>query len=320
MDRIEGLINLPFGIWFVKSVLGKEFPIKISNFIGVSALPRYPINKKKLQLILHSQLRPPKNIQSSMYDDYNTNWGHPVLYPDGISEVNALAIWFDFDNKELSLKNSMKIYEQSSDWLNRFREFTEIITGQEVRRTPRIITKDLKTELWIYDKDNKPYHFKGKNLSRIKIPNKDQYVNTAIFKKIISHCSDGYSPNLIRILFKDSIRAFDHHEMRRAILDATTAIELLLTQKIRSILIKKHDPSFCDSILEKYKTLGSLFELSKILKIQLPSGELQKEIVKPRNDAIHRGLVPRESIARKILFKCEELINIHRVPITEQNL
>lgn len=318
MLRTEGIMYFPYGIWFKKSTLGREFEIRISKYKGILALPRYPaFSKNKYQLILHKKLRPPKNIQSRMYEDKNVNWGSPVQYPEGYSEVLCAALYFDFTNASSRLKNSKKIYSASQNWLTRFQEFTEIFSGQEIARKAKVLSRNLEIDLWFYNNMNKANHITGQSRSSISIPTAGQIIDTRLFRRILDYCSNGFSPNLIHVLFKDAIRAFDNSEFRRAILDASTAIELILTYRLQSKLSKKHSVKVVQSILNKFRTLGNLLNLANDLNCKLPSGDLQNEIVKPRNDAIHRGIVPSSTAARSVLHKCQEMIAIYMIPKQE---
>ena len=93
---------------------------------------------------------------------------------------------------------------------------------------------------------------------------------------------------------------------RYAIMEATTAVELCVTNKIKEKCreLNIDGDGLCNVF---YRSLGNRFDMLRYLGVELASENPAKEIVQPRNDLFHiRKLTPSDEI-------CDEVIRIVRL-------
>ena len=95
-------------------------------------------------------------------------------------------------------------------------------------------------------------------------------------------------------LLSDAILAIKRQKLRQAIIDLGSAVEAILTNDL--------------SLPPNHKlTLGPLMEKGQKSGLTLPA-DLQVAIVDPRNDAIHRGVVPPWVVALRAVEIVEEML------------
>ena len=98
---------------------------------------------------------------------------------------------------------------------------------------------------------------------------------------------------------------------RYAIMEATTAVELCVTQKIqdRCIELGIDGKGLCDMF---YRSLGDRFSLLEQLGVAVVTNDPKKEIVKPRNDLFHnRMLVPTMKECVSVLDAVRAYLNAY---------
>lgn len=98
---------------------------------------------------------------------------------------------------------------------------------------------------------------------------------------------------------------------RYAVMEATTATELCVTQKIRERCdeLGIDGKGLCDMY---YRSLGDRFSLLRHLGIPLATNNPDKEIVKPRNDLFHnRKLIPTHQDCTKVLNAAKEYLLLY---------
>lgn len=102
-------------------------------------------------------------------------------------------------------------------------------------------------------------------------------------------------------LLVDAYIACDSADYRKTIIEAASALEVSMTNKIRNHFQEKK-VTFGEKLLKKYRMIGGLIELSEVLSIGIPKNEITK-IKDARNNILHRGEYPNKELAKEII-KC----------------
>ena len=110
-----------------------------------------------------------------------------------------------------------------------------------------------------------------------------------------------------------------HNDMRAAVLNCATSIEVTLKKKISDYFDANHTPNeLQEYVFKKADGYVQLVELSKKLKISLIGlPNVQETVMNPRNRVIHGGYVPSFEEATIAYRDTRELLTLLDVPLFE---
>lgn len=308
--RLENTITLPGILPLKKEVLGNEFKIIVGERHGTIAFPLLPDNYKDFfnwdystNYTPNKNLLTPNNAKIIINPNNETEWGY-VYSSTGDASVKKCQIWFpiDKDVNKMEIANDLAI--RIPHWINRFILFLEIIKQNIYSLTENDITKEnTQTQLWLIDEkghltspSNLPIQF------TFQIPDNEFAINKETIQKAINYCNQNELPNMARTLLRDANSHLLKAEYRRTVLDASSALEMALTNVIYSKLKNEITTSnLIDVILKKHENLSGRIDLCKILGIKLSFTKHQymTDIGIIRNMAIHSGYKSNETEARK---------------------
>lgn len=98
-----------------------------------------------------------------------------------------------------------------------------------------------------------------------------------------------------------ALRYFNNENYRQCVLDASTAIEMAMTQML-DLKLTSLKPSERKLIQDKYKQIMGLWDCLGQLGVSMPpQNDIQSKIAEPRNQAIHKGTVISKDIAKEAL-------------------
>jgi len=143
----------------------------------------------------------------------------------------------------------------------------------------------------------------------IEMGSKDESLHLEQFKEVSRIASLGLGPRLEYRLVLEAYRARRNADYRKAIIEAATALEICLTNRI-SEEFRKKSISFGAGLLEKLRTLGGRFDLLRLLEIPLPDKDYTRLIVKPRNCVVHRADFPSKPLANQVIAELEDLLRL----------
>ena len=300
--------------------MGKEFNIEVSGNHGIISFPAIPKDfiedsKNKGRSILCS----PENIDINLLKANNIYWGSMKSWPNGKSFVSTLAVRFEFSGDKLDIDVANKIYKTFPHWINRFKNFTEIVTGQDMDGYPIRKDKYEDIKLWTWDG-------KGKRKTPHTVPyqitmflsKEDNSLNSEYLQKILEFTSLEKQTRLEYSILKDARKAMLRRDFRKTIIDAASVVERLLTKKEKELLEKNNSKDFADAILKKYQALGNRLTLANVLNIELPNHDYQKDLVKPRNECIHKGFYPEGTDAEKAYNIAQDTLKWFKIPEVEE--
>ncbi len=304
MTRIETIIEFEYGIPCKKDVLGAEFPIMIGELRGTIAFPNLPENfNRELKEV---DLRPPKNSKlcKTLYD-YDKEWGR-ITDSQGNSYVKKCMIWFPCtaeNYKDISLG----INEKTNNYIDQFILFVEVLARIAIDENSckgLYITGGsdylyIDEYLKISSADITPYAIV------VTINPDSDFVPEQIIRQAIEHTNSNHKICDDHLFLRDSIFHKNRYEFRRAILDATTAIEIALTKRI--LVEFKHmnvlPDGLINSVLKKFHSLRGRIELMQSLDIELPlkKSDYLDFLSNVRNRAIHAGYQSNLDEVKKVI-------------------
>ncbi len=110
------------------------------------------------------------------------------------------------------------------------------------------------------------------------------------------------------ILLRDSRIEYGRKNYRRCVLDAATAAEMALI-KLQDSTLLNTDLKIAKSVRKKYRGIYELVEYLKTTEVEFPKDQINNDVAKPRNKAIHEGVMPSKEQAVACLEKATELVN-----------
>ncbi|QHT70754.1 hypothetical protein GXP67_30955 [Rhodocytophaga rosea] len=319
---LEGNIILPYPLLINTHAIGCQFPVIIGGYGGTVGLPR--IDKSiDYDNGFHDFLLPPLDDQIKKLDsDEEENWGRVWDWPEGRVEVKAFKIWFPLVNITKGKEIGQTITDAFDNWFESFLDYLQIfsfaIIGDPGSVESNPYSSGKKITLFFRNADNKlTIGYLKKEPRKITV-----HITSGIRKEELALAfeASSYSKKipLEYSLMLDSIKALLFaQDYRKAVLDAATALEVAITERIKNELdtYANPNPKFVSSILNKYQTLGNRLQLAQILNISLPTvnykGEsinYEVDIVRLRNQAVHFGETPSESEADKAVRVVEEAV------------
>ncbi len=140
-----------------------------------------------------------------------------------------------------------------------------------------------------------------------RIAKKDDCLSRDQFKEASNLASKGLNPHWHYKLLLEAYSAWCNKDYRKAIIEASTALEKCLTFKILNEF-SSQGITFGEKLLQKFRMLGGRFELVRLLDINLPNKDYDRLIVNPRNDVIHKASFPSKDLASQVIKEVEELL------------
>lgn len=287
MNQIMGLIPLAEPILCKKEVLGEKFNTKIEGRDVTFIMPSFDESKDGSVGMEHMLISP---NYFSTFKEGNSNlvWGCVIGWPNGLSSVQMIAIEINLKEDDFD-ENAQKIYRIAKNWGDLIRYYACLITKQNCLTSFGSASSYGFVNLFNKKTKERISTTSTHNIT-INIPAASEYLSMENMKLIIEMLS---SNKKIKTEYHFLLKAYSdlkNHELRQTIVDATTSLEICLDNYI----MKTCDAKEIDGTkLLDHRSLGDKFRVLKILKIELPTKDPDKKIVKFRNDIVHnRNLEP----------------------------
>lgn len=204
---------------------------------------------------------------------------HRVALTDVYGPTPAHLTWFTPD---------AQLAEYVGPWFNAVRTWAEVVSGQDLDPNHRVYDAIAVGDgLTFLDTDHDGAHGLQITTSSV-LP-----VPARMWEVILQNVSQGKEPPLEEILSRDARASQRRGAGRRAILEAATALEIVVSRHVRSQVDKL--PERQQSRLTDRTTLGGYIDIAE--KSGLPLAvdyEMLRRLSAMRNDAAHRGEAPND--------------------------
>ncbi|QSR28776.1 hypothetical protein CFH99_24445 [Nocardioides aromaticivorans] len=194
-------------------------------------------------------------------------------------------------------------------WFDDVRSWVEAITGQDLDPAHRVYTATSHgAGLTVLDP---PQTGDGPIALTLTTPRVSPLPAEA-WSAVLENVALGVSPPLEELLSRDARAAFARDHFRRAIVDATTAVEIVLHRTVKAEVDEAAlNTSWLRNKLRDVdrQPVGGLVTIAEAAEVDLGVDfERLKRIAEVRNDAIHRGEDPGPDAALEAVNLCLEFV------------
>lgn len=305
-----------------KEVLGQSVEIKLADYSGTLSLPLLPVwedndCQNSNRDFLNQNLLPPVEATTWKINNKNIFWGKLFSYPSGHSNVEKGLLKFKIDS---SIKNeiSQNIYDNFNNWIDAFAQFVMLLTTQNSWKRVEYLNKSGDLRI-VESKENGLEHISNNSAIPITFycSRIDTSLNLTNFKEACRLASLKHIPRLEYEILLEAYKARRNSDYRKAIIEAATALEICLTERI----LKEFDQqaiTFGDKLINKFRMLSGRFELIRILGISFPDKDYNRLILTPRNQVTHKAFFPDTGTTNQLISEVEELLRLFSPTISRE--
>ncbi len=320
MKEIIGRISLKYSIPCRGDVLGRSYPSTINGEnvkivfpeIVTIADPRDPEHNKKCPVV-----KAPLGFK----EGDNWRWGAIRGYNANLlNDHSTIETYIDMVGITLSIEEE-QIEEAVNDiaaginkWRAQLHERTNILDKSLIEAAD-IEVFDNKGEgegLDLYLKETGTrFSIKQKSIITGVIRDLKSYLTPDELKTILSEIDISKQLKQEYQMFSRATCEHRSGNTRYAIMEATTAVELCITQKIqdRCLELGIDGKGLCDAF---YRSLGNRFDFLKQLRVELATKDPQNEIVKPRNNLFHnRKIEPSKKESASVICAARKYLELY---------
>lgn len=261
-----------------------------------------------------SRLEPPRSSGSFMTHPEKMDWGEIMsASPNGglSAEVNKLLAVFDLPEDEASFITN-EIHQLNDEWLERLDSFLRLNSGQRTTSVTRV-TGACNSHFLIYRTEpTKHLQRAGPRITlNINIHARGESATREQFEEVVGMCSEG---KVVPLQYELLLRAHDAHQdgdARNAVIEASTALEVAATRRIRVDLraanVSEHH---IDLMLKGHQTLRNRVALLKKLGTNISIGNraFASDVLDIRNKVIHGGHRVTDAEATKLVVIADKLV------------
>lgn len=246
-------------------------------------------------------------------------WGSAFQFerdpPKGIHgwEVHAFAIEVTGTENELC-RASHEIRKNLREWLELLYEHYDIRT--KARSKAIQVESDTFDEVRLFCVGEKQYRIFFEDAPAgmsIQFPpdDIDDVLGLAALSEIVDLTSRDIRLNLENRILLEAYRAFANGDLRRAVIDAATASEVYLNQRISDALPALSSDAV-EAILVSLNGLNGKIRFARTLGISLPpDSEIGSSgLLKARNRGLHGGRIPSPTEVRTALAMAENILDV----------
>lgn len=269
---------------------GRPLTVALPTFDGSAVVeppPRYTRPHEYVEV-------DPPNPWGELRSWNNAEDGSPIPVTVCVRRVRILLPVTPAEAADLNL--GPQLDSALSPWWEALSSWVEVVTGQDLAALGERRPKQPQTfHLWGGNADGtmRPLAM----MFQANIFPQAAALTSDGLRACLSAVAQGQSPPPERLHLSDARALHNNGQWRRAVIDAATAAEVAITSWLDTRL-SNAEPDVKAALLNTPLTLGRLHRLYTQLGGVLPS-EFEKLVVKPRNDAAHRGmpLSPEQSAA-----------------------
>jgi len=308
--ELKGLLSIETGLLCKNTVLGKNYQTKIGDVPVVIVFPDVPTSEYEEVMNyvgMSNPLRPPEKGMNLRRGTEKVFWGYPMRYPEYNSFVKHMLLLVECEESEMQ-NIAQKLYSTIGKWEVAFTSICKLYTKQQMARDKN---ENVPRNLALlssngYIQNNQPVLLHG------QLHGDDEFLSDEQIKQAIAFASSGKDLLLEYQMLLSAYVARKECQNRQAIVDACSAVEICLVNKIKLFSIEKDiDP---DLFLEKYRSLGDRFRLVVKIDSSFPVSDYDNIIVSPRNDIAHnRDVYPSDEVTDKLLVAVEQCLKHYHV-------
>lgn len=283
---VTAIYEFPVPIWITCETLGDTYPTGIGRLqFDISTPQDSPPNGAAPELA---------GLSHPLLSDTSIMWAHEygAFIPESLrpaTTIQRVAItnvtapeypdrdWYGSDHQ---------LAARIEEWYDQIRTWVEVLTGQDLDPRHRVYDAEaVGTGLTFIEPDHQDA------LGMIITTPHITPLRKMEWATILEQVRRGEEPPLEEVLSRDARAAHRRHANRRAIIDAATAIEIVLSRHINGQ--SPQLPASQQKRLQGTPSLGTYISIAEDSHLNLSTtyDEL-RNVSKVRNDAAHRGYAP----------------------------
>ncbi len=305
MQTITGFLSFEEGFLCKREALGKVYKGRIAGICVEIHFPCEPttIKDDPFENTLYSNpLIAPYEFKGWKKGETNIQWGYPVSFPAWDAHVECILIKSCCENDCVD-SVTQSIYQVIQRWKRSFLRYCTLCTKQHLYRKRSLREREYCLEIYapkyVYDMTSRALY--------ADIPVNSNFATVQQIEEAVQFASSGKELLLEYQMLLSAYEARRVYQNRQAIIDACSAVEICLVNKIKAFCIGKGiDPEL---LLNKYRSLGDRFKLAAKIDKGFPISDFDNVIVKPRNDIAHnRDVYPSDAVTDSLITAVEQCL------------
>lgn len=301
-----GLLTFTKGILCKKEVLGETYPTQIAGIdvrISFPAAPDTFDQDRSYPVGLSNPLLLPLRGKNLERGDEEVFWGCPMDYPDLNSEVECALVEIDCQEHECEAM-AQRLYAAVEKWGDAVISYCQLCSKQGLYRDKNIQNASAKLEL--LSADGYIYNACRSHIY-LRVSSDETVVSKQQLEQAMSFAASGKELRLEYQMLLSAYEARRKLQNRQAIIDACSAVELCLVDKIKDYCGTKDMEA--EILLDKYKSIGDRFRLVEKIDGNSIAVDYNNLIVKPRNDIAHnREVYPTDKTTDELISAVEQYL------------
>lgn len=305
--NVHGIVKLSTPIFCSSSTLGQSCEITVANQTCTLTFPSLPI--LEVDDGWGTALLPPEKVKPWKRGEKSLCWGYRVNYQSGESRVEKVLFSCDV-NRNSKEELCHGIYKEFGKWLRLFRMYVSLLTKHNSWSVSGRSEYAQSLELY-EDTEDTLMRINDKNPIEVSV-HLDRAETALNYDQLVEACrlaSLQLEPRLEYQMLLCAYEASGKKDYRKAIIESATALEICLTERIYQEF-DNQGISFGDKLMKKYRMLGGLFDLIRMLEIGLPDKDYMELIQTPRNRVVHKANFPDARLANQVISEVEELLEL----------
>ncbi|MFN0175068.1 MAG: hypothetical protein ACKVU0_10505 [Saprospiraceae bacterium] len=308
--RIE--IDMTFDQQFAcsKEFSNKEFSFNIENLNGVIAFPKIDPNIDRISCFKKGAILPPDNADLSVSRHKEINWGSIPSFPFSCIRVGNLRAWVNVLDEDNYKNEGNFLYDHLPKWRDLLQLYLEIFTKESLRyREPIVspINKYINMSIWANENGKSGLKQPFDRIDNINIEvGEHPCIDEQAFFWVLDRLQRLEPPPVEYQLLNEARIDFQNRNLAKAIIQASTAIEIVLEKLISEIIENKIGKDFLKVLGQQ--TLGKKYHTLKGLGIDLSTLGYSESFVGVRNAAAHKGNVPEKLEVRQLIQSAEKIL------------
>lgn len=295
-----GILKLSDDLFCQKDVLGKILECKIG---GIKAQLHFPVlDDSKRDIGFSNPLLPPSLFSSLTKGKKMLDWGNPMRYPEWNSCVKLLGLSVECD-KDSTDEMACKLYESIEKWEYSFRAYLRLVTKQGIYRDRN--TGRAFCSLQLFDGNYIPN--RTPITISLNIPSASTFASVDQIKDAVVFANSGKDLLLEYLMLLSTYAAILQNQNRRAIMDACSALEIVLLKQIdlNEHIIKQMP----EALNLNHLSLGDRIKLMRKIDNSFPVRDYDNLVVNPRNDLMHgRVNFPTDDTTNTLISCVEDVL------------
>ncbi len=305
-SRILGLVGFHPSLLSSRSALGRCYGSAIGGCRIEMELPGLPEGWEHADSLLGLDLMAPSAAMDWRRGDAPLEWGRVCSIPSGRSDVSHALLKVDRAGEAVD-SVAEAVYSGFRSWADSFSRDLALAKGSDGSSRTDLRLVHLSLELFAECRgciDSLP---RATPTFVIPFEGRDTSVSAAMMEDVTGGLSPARRVDLSVEILLRGWQAYRSRDYRAAVFEAAAATELWLKATLLKVL-EARGVDFAEGLLRKFRTLGNLMQLARLIGLDLPHPGLERDLLSIRNAVVHDGLAPEGKDAAVALRLAESLV------------